>query len=323
MTSIRGAAASAAVLVAIAAGAGHVQAQAPPPGTPAPPPPGCFGAAARDVLHPCSNRALRLQVVPTPSAARVEENARCNGFHRENGVGVCSFGVAPPQATRIVALVGDSHAGHWRAPLDVVAHELGWRGLSLTRQSCPFSEATRVVPEPTRTQCLSWVAALPGYFALHPEIDTVFFVALTGGKVNVPPGRTTLEAKVNGYRRAWATLPDTVKHIVVIRDTPRITRSTVRCVDRAIAERKPAGLACARPRRDAIGADPQVEAARDARSPRVQVVDLTRVLCSRRLCFPVIGGALVYKDLHHLSRVFAETLAPALGRELGAAMASW
>lgn len=322
MTFARGLAASAAIAGVLAVGSAYVQAQAPEP-APVAEEPACFGAAARDPLQPCSNRALRLAVVPTPVAARDELNAPCKGFHREGVVSVCSFGLAPEQATRFIALVGDSHAGHWRAPLNIVAGELGWRGLSVTYKSCPFSKATRVLPEPTRSHCLSWVDALPGFFALHPEIDTVFFVALAGGKVNVPPGRTPFEAKVNGYRKAWATLPATVKHIVVIRDTPRITRRTVRCIDRAITDRKPAGLACARPRKTALKPDPQVAAARDAQSPRLQTVDLTRVLCGRRLCLPVIGGALVYKDFHHLSRVFAETLARPLGREVRRSMASW
>jgi hypothetical protein len=108
-----------------------------------------------------------------------------------------------------------------------------------------------------------------------------------------------------------------VRHIVVIRDTPRITSRTVACVNRAIAAHRPAGRRCARPRRAALGPDPQVLAARRASARRPAVVDLTGVLCGPRSCPPVIGGALVYKDLHHLSRAFAETLAPQLGRALG------
>jgi hypothetical protein len=332
MTLARGAAASAAIAIVLAVGSAHVQAQAPQPAAPvapvaavAPvaPQPNCFGAAARDPLHPCSNHALRLMVVPKPVAAKTEENAPCNGFHRENGVSVCTFGVLPAQATRTVALVGDSHASHWRAPLDIIAHEQGWRGLSVTRQSCPYSKATKRTPEPTRSRCLRWVKALPGFFRAHPEIDTAFVVGLAGGKVVIPPGRTLREAEINGFRNAWDALPDTVRHIVVIRDTPRIAVSTVECVDHAISAHHPAGVPCARPRRQALGSDPQTAAARDARSPRLQVIDLSSILCSRRACFPVIGGALVYKDLHHLSRVFAETLSGPLGREVRRAMESW
>ena len=288
-----------------------------------PPPSACFGAAARDPLHLCRNSALRLQVVPTPQVARDELNAPCNAFRREGHVSVCSFGVVPEQAARHVALVGDSHAAVWRAPLAVIAREQRWRGLSLTRKSCPFSTATKITPEPTRSQCTSWVDALPGFLRAHPEIDTVFVVALAGGKVVVPPGRTTTEAKVNGYLNAWRTLPDTVKHIVVIRDTPRIKRTHVRCITRAIEALRPAGRACARPRRVALPPDPQAEAARRTQSERLQVIDLTEVFCGPRSCLPVIGGALVFKDLHHLSFAFAETLAPQLGRAIRRAARSW
>jgi SGNH domain-containing protein len=271
-------------------------------------------------------RRVRAQVPaagPAPAAAKVEENGPCRHFRREAGVGVCDFGVAPEQATRDVALVGDSHASHWRAALDVVAGERGWRGLSVTHTSCPFSKATKLLPGPTRSGCVRWVKALPGYVRSHPEIDTLFVVGITGGKVHVPPGRTMFEAKVDGYRGAWSELPDTVKHIVVIRDTPKMFRSTVACVDRALAEHKLAHTACAVPRRTALAPDPQVVAAHEERTRHVQVVDLTRRLCSSRQCFPVIGGVQVYKDVHHFTLVFSKTLGPPLARAVDRAMSTW
>jgi hypothetical protein len=52
------------------------------------------------------------------------------------------------------------------------------------------------------------------------------------------------------------------------------------------------------------------------RSPQVRSVDLTPFFCDRRRCFPVVGGALVYKDAHHLTRVFSASLGPFLLRAL-------
>jgi peptidoglycan/LPS O-acetylase OafA/YrhL len=285
--------------------------------------PACFGAASTDRLRPCNNRALRTKVVPLPVAAKREDNAPCPNFRKERGVSVCDFGVKPAQAKRTIALLGDSHASHWRAPLDQVAREHGWRGLSATRTSCVFSKATKLTPEPTRTQCLDWVENVPHFFRKHPEIDTVFIVAIAGGKVKVPRGRTMFEAKINGVRRAWQTLPATVKHIIVIRDTPRIFRRTVDCIDAAIKAGRPAAGACSLPRASALEADPAVIAARKEHSPRVQAIDLTEIFCSPHVCNPVIGGALVYKDLHHFTRTFAETLSAPLGRKIDALMREW
>jgi peptidoglycan/LPS O-acetylase OafA/YrhL len=285
--------------------------------------PYCFGAAARDPHKPCENDDLRTKVVPMPVAATGERNAPCPNFRKESGISVCDFGVERDRASKTVALLGDSHASHWRAPLNAVAQERGWHGLSVTRTSCVFSKATKLTPEPTRSECLRWVKGVPDVFRKHPEIDTVFIVAINGGRVNVPAGRTMFEAKVNGVRRAWATLPDTVKHIVIIRDTPKIFRRTVECIDKAIATGKRPGSLCAVPRRLALQADPAVIGARKEHSPRLQAIDLTEVFCSERLCFPVIGGALVYKDLHHFTLVFARTLGPLLGHKIEALMKEW
>ena len=303
--------------LALAAPAAPQAPQAPP----APPP--CFGAAARDTLHPCDNPALRLQVVPSPAVARAEFNAPCSNFHADHGVNTCEFGAPAAPGIRTIALVGDSHASHWRAALDVAARDEGWHGFSVTRQSCAFSQATRLTPEPVRTKCRDWVKLLPGFLRAHPEIDTLFVSAITGSKINIPPGRTTREANVNGFRNAWRRLPDSVRHVVVIRDSPRIFRDTVACIDRAIERRLRAGLVCAVPRERSLKPDPQAIAARDAHSPRLQVVDLTRLMCSARRCFPVIGGALVFKDLHHFTVQFAQTLGPALSRSIAHIAAGW
>jgi hypothetical protein len=131
------------------------------------------------------------------------------------------------------------------------------------------------------------------------------------------------EAEVAGYRSAWRSLPATVKHIVVIRDTPKMTRSTAACIDRAVAARRLAGTACAVPRHAALAADPQVAAARRERARHVQVVDLTPRLCDSRECFPVIDGVRVYKDVHHLTLPFSKSLGPPLARAVARAMRVW
>ena len=47
------------------------------------------------------------------------------------------------------------------------------------------------------------------------------------------------------------------------------------------------------------------------------MVDLTPVFCGPRTCLPVIGGVLVHKDAHHLTRTFSRTLGPLLDEALG------
>ena len=101
-----------------------------------------------------------------------------------------------------------------------------------------------------------------------------------------------------------------------------MTGSTDICVERAMARKRPAGPACAQPRSVSLDRDGAAIAAARLRSERVHTVDLTRFFCDSR-CYPVIGGALVYKDYTHLTTVFAESVGPylqrAIEREIGQA----
>jgi hypothetical protein len=80
--------------------------------------------------------------------------------------------------------------------------------------------------------------------------------------------------------------------------------------------KRPAGPACAVPRRFALPRDAQASSAARLRSERVRLVDLTRQLCDARACFPVVGGVLAFKDVDHFTPLFASTLGPFLRREV-------
>jgi hypothetical protein len=127
---------------------------------------------------------------------------------------------------------------------------------------------------------------------------------------DLPAGTDQLAGQVAGYTRAWENLPSSVRHVVVIHDTPKALPTTRACIQRAHAAHRDAGRACAVPRREAIDPDAAVAAADQLGAPRFETIDLNRFFCDRRWCYPVIGGALVQKDLHHLTAVFVHTLGP-------------
>jgi hypothetical protein len=105
---------------------------------------------------------------------------------------------------------------------------------------------------------------------------------------------------------------------VVLRDTPTMPGTTPTCVERALSDHRRAATACDAPRSAALPPDPAVEAARQD-GARVRRIDLSRYFCDDSRCPPVIGGALVYKDVEsHITDVYAATLAPYLRREVDA-----
>jgi peptidoglycan/LPS O-acetylase OafA/YrhL len=271
--------------------------------------PSCFGAAAVAYRH-CTHRNVA-GVVPTPLEARRALNSPCSPIAQRDLVYVCAFGKWKAQARDTVALIGDSHASHWRAALEVVAQAKRWRGLSVTHSSCPFSTAVRNLPEPQRSQCVRWNREVLAWLREHPDVRTVFVSELSRSTFLAGSrAQADLTTEIDGYISAWRAMPRTVKHIVVIRDTPEmLDRSrTLICVEHAIAQHRRPGRACARPRSEAVLTDPAALAAARLRSPRVQLIDMTSLFCDRRWCPPVIGGALVYKDMTHLTSVYATTL---------------
>jgi hypothetical protein len=284
--------------------------------------PRCFGAASRDPDVPCLNPKLRLSVVPKPVAARTLPNPACRKIGDIDGKQVCAFGVGAAEAKTTVALVGDSHAGMWRVALDPVARALGWRGVHMGHASCPLTKALRDLEEPNRTHCIRWKQKVFAWFRSHPEASILIVSQLTGGSGVVPTGgRSEYETAVAGYVSAWKSLPATVTRVIVIRDTPKTVSETPACIERSLARRRPPGPACAVSRAGALDRDPAVDAARRA-GARAGVLDLTDVFCDRRRCFPVIGGASVYRDTTHMMPGFGRTLAPIVQRRLDALLRS-
>jgi hypothetical protein len=281
--------------------------------------PPCFGAAARDPDHACENPGLRLSVTPRPAVARERANAPCRLLDPRAWFKVCAFGVRPSQATGEIALIGDSHASHWRAALAVVAASKRWRGYSITQTSCPLSKAVRALEERFRfRECVRWKPRVYTWLRNHPEVRTVFVSQLSGGLGIRTRRRDRFAATVDGYIGAWRALPRSVRRIIVIRDTPKTTRGSHACIERAVTAGRPPGSACARSRKAALDRDPAAVAAVRMRSRRVRLVDLTRFFCDARRCFPVIGGALVNKDITHITAVFGATLGPYLQRRVDA-----
>lgn len=274
----------------------------------------CFGAASRDPLRRCVNGKLRTAIVPAPEDAIFSQNSPCTPLSFEGLLAPCEFGVVATSAKSAIALIGDSHASHWRAALEYVAQRKRWRGVSITRSGCPLMHATTKLEPAKATECLQWNQQVPKWFERHPAIHTAFVVSHRAGDVVVPKGSTERETKIAGFQAAWRALPASIEHIVVIHDTPIVGYDANECVRKAKAKRRNAGSVCAVKRSEALREDPAVVAAHRLNSKRVKVIDMSRFLCSKSRCFPVIGGALVYKDDQHMTDVFATSLGPYLLR---------
>jgi hypothetical protein len=120
-------------------------------------------------------------------------------------------------------------------------------------------------------------------------------------------------------------LPGTVRHVVVLRDTPASSQPTFDCVAREHeAGARHVGETCALARQVALREDLAVVAARELRSERYAVIDLTRYFCGPAQCYPVIGGVLANADVWgHMTVSYMRTVGPYLLRAYRRLRAQW
>ena len=272
--------------------------------------PPCLGAASRDPQNqPCVNPKLKNVVIPSPSSVKFQEvatgenrnkNLCINGLQKQDGVSVCGLGVRPSKAKRQAALIGDSHAAQWRPAFSDLGKERDWYIASMTESGCDFTTVSQVRSPQDPEACAQWKRDIPKWLAAHPEVSTVFFSQVATGQ----------RREIASYKKAWAGLPSSVKQIVVIRDNPKTSDTSLDCIERAIGNGQQAGKACANRRSQVLRSDSAAVAASQLGGRKYRTVDLTDYYCDRKRCYPVIGGVLVYADGNHQSPQWNQTLAP-------------
>ena len=276
----------------------------------------CFGAAARPPSGvPCTNPDLADIAVPAPEAARSDVPGRsqdgCAGTGKTDAEPASCSVAAPGDPVR-VALIGDSHAGHYSGMLRKVAKKNGWELESYTKGACPFSDARRVQDTALRAECVTWIEQTKTMLA-DGDYDLVVTSQKNGVEWEPPQGTSAEEYAEGGLVSLWSWLADQGVRVAAVADSPRPRPDVHECLQEP--GRNPA-TDCRVSRADALLFDPQPGAVERLNRPDVTLLDLTDVYCDVRECLPVIGGAMVYRDSHHLTNTWAVSLEPYFEAEL-------
>ena len=267
----------------------------------------CFGGPAMENRAKCPDAITGLPLVAvTKVDAPWAAKPGCRGTGTDPSVLTCYWGTGKP--TRVVALIGDSHAEHWRSALHRIAKAKNWQIVEMFSGGCPATYARSTMFERRSRDgevCRAWTAkATTKLRAIAPDdIITTGYAQQNGYD---PAGSGPA-----GFARVWRDWL-AFSRVTVLRDIPTTAhRNGPQCL--AINAGKP--QACANPRAAVLVDDDMMRAARPMRT-EVNLVDLSDYFCDPSRCFAVIGGASVYYDYDHMSAQFGATLAPALLRSL-------
>jgi peptidoglycan/LPS O-acetylase OafA/YrhL len=271
----------------------------------------CFGAAAV-----AAGPAACADAFGAPAALTLTDEDK-PWFHDpacEVGTGAlpvtCRWSDDPPTAR--VALIGDSHAEHWRGAIHAIAEALNWEVVESLKGACPVTPAPvlsfrggAMDPE----GCHEWGQRVID--ALNEEPPDYIFTSAWAGEMTFGSDdpAESLAIGAQAFADTWRGWEERGSQVVVLRDVPA---TGGRHIPECLVTHPDAPTECARPRAEAVTPDALTEGAARAAADGVQIVDLTDFFCDETTCYPAIGGAIAYWDRDHISAQFSRTLAPFL-----------
>jgi len=225
--------------------------------------------------------------------------------------GNCVYGAS--DANQVVVVFGDSHALHWTPALLNIAEQRRWQIVALLRANCTSAQVD------TDQICNRWREnSLKRIKALGP--DRVILGTNTGPNVRVHNrvgNRLSRPASNRFLRRGMSkTIGDLLGNgarVTLIRDLILAPFEPSVCVAKNQLEPNRCAFRANRP--EALSFDQQ--AGREFLQNRnFQIIDPLPKICPRRICSPVSGRYLKFRDSSHLSASYAATLDRWLGSAL-------
>ena len=257
--------------------------------------------------------------IPTADIARLDRGpaygadgtSRCIGSVTSSELAFCDYG--SEGATKVVVIVGDSHAVHWLPALELVSRSRNWQIIGLTKSSCAFTSTltqfTSGGSSREYKECVEWgQKALAWLLDKKPDI-----VILSHSSRHAVPGARYGESQekiargVNSYVR---DLRQAGIRVSAIRHTPWQEEDVPVCMARPGAD----SSTCSSSEEVATATGSLNIAARQNNG--MELIDLQDYFCFDGLCPVTIGGVLVYRDKHHLTATYARSMAPILGDEI-------
>ena len=263
---------------------------------------GVGDALQREVeIVPANLKPALLEVETTDAMATKEDNCHLEITQvstAETASG-CFYGRI--DAAYTVALVGDSHAGHWFPALDQLAHDEGWRLLSLTKNACSASDVEEFRADLRRPydECHAWREHVID--RLHREqVDMVLVSSWSHRYLDDLDGWTA------GLASFVARLPGTA---AVLSDTAQMQVNVPRCLSENLHRANECGTSVDQ----AFDAGLYAAEAQAVTDAGGLYVDTRSIACTDSMCPPLVQDLLVWKDAHHLAADFARLNSDRLG----------
>ena len=221
----------------------------------------------------------------------------------------CTYGHGPKQ----VALVGNSHAGHWLPALQALAKKNDWTITTYLVLSCAVTDARQQYETQAKIKnCYDY-----GQWVKKQTSGKKYDLVITSERLALDSATrgTTKPKAVAGYEsylRDWARGGT---NILAIKDP---TYPGINIPD-CLAEHPDDQSKCSAPKKDWVVDDALVDAVKEVDLPTVTYADFDDLVCEPTVCRGANGGVITYFDKAHLSATYVKTMTPFMAKEIEAA----
>ena len=217
----------------------------------------------------------------------------------------CTYG----DGSKHVALVGNSHAGHWLPTLERLAEKNDWTITTFLASNCSISTLPQELSTPGETKgCQDYAD-----WVVERTTQGGFDAVITSERQSTPlqgmGWDETEERAPEGHRDILQSWIDAKLDVVVVRDTPYPGEQDINVPD-CVAKHEDDVEECSGTPESWHWMDPLAASARTFDSKRLSVVYPQDWFCPEGRCEPVIGGVVTYFDTAHITATYAKTLAP-------------
>ncbi|WP_186293242.1 acyltransferase family protein [Brevibacterium aurantiacum] len=217
----------------------------------------------------------------------------------------CTYG----HGKKKVALVGNSHAGHWLPTLERLAEKNDWTITTFLASNCSISTLPQDIKTPEGIKGCQKYAD----WVVDRTTSGGFDAVVTSERQSTPlQGKSweeTEQQAPDGHKSILQSWVDAKLDVVVIRDTPYPGGADIQVPD-CVAKHEDDLEKCSGTPKSWHWMDPLAAAAKSIDSKHMSIIYPQDWFCPGGRCEPVIGGVITYFDTAHITATYAQTLAP-------------
>ncbi len=231
-------------------------------------------------------------------------------------VASCTYGDVTGKHT--VVILGDSHAAMWLPAFDLIGKRAGWRVIDLNKVNCGAADIEYFLQTANRPypECDTWHSwAIGEINKLDPSLVVLTSHVSKGISVPAPLSAATW---TSGLDKTLGLISSPGTKKVILGDAPYLTAvtagggTTPQAPANCVAAHEGSVQSCSVPVGDAVSGGYHTAEVTAAQSAGVPYIDVVSWFCSTE-CTAIVGNKLVYSDLYHITKTYAEYLSGVLG----------